>query len=81
MKKIIALFIGLFLLSGCRVINYENTKEGRKVSYMIFGASTKVGGLQIKTSEGSSLTLSDSETDMSAALNLATKALDKIPVK
>lgn len=80
LKTLIISIVSLCCITGCRVIQYENKIEGRKVTYTIVGLSTKVGGLEIQTHEGSILRLTDSQTDASAAINLATKAMDKIPV-
>ncbi len=76
--SILSLF-ALPFLSGCRVINYENQSDGRKIFYGSFGLNTSLGKLDIVTPQGSHVLLENHSSDSTAALDVLGMAVSKIP--
>lgn len=76
MKKLLLIPL-LFLGLGCRYVEVE-LPNGNKVKYTNFLFDTKVGKMEIKAPTGETLTLENLDAS-SKAMDVATKALDKVP--
>ena len=82
MNKLLLLFVPFFIfVTGCRTIVYENTQENRKVTYSVFGLNTSLGKLEVQTPQGGKVVIENHTSDASAALDILSKTVDKIPAK
>ena len=76
MKKLLLSLLCLFVC-GCRYVQVE-LPNGNKVTYVNGFFDTKIGKMEIKAPTGETLTLENMDGS-SKAMDVAAKALDKIP--
>lgn len=79
-KKLMCLFaITPLFIVGCKTISYSDDLN-RKVTVTSLFSDTDIGDLTIKSSGGSTLTLSSYKNTESQALTTINAAISKIPV-
>lgn len=75
MKKLITIL--LIVMSGCRQVDVQ-LPNGNTVKYINFLNNTKIGRMEIIAPTGEKLVLENLDSE-SKALDVAQKALDKVP--
>ncbi len=79
-KTLMLGIVSLCFVTGCKTIVYDSKISGERITYTNFGFNTKIDDMTITTANGEQLTLKGSSSDASAAIGLANKLVDRVPV-